>query len=88
MEKVHKHIIQSQSHDRDNNEFDKKYIGIATTGMKCPFQVQEKIIDNGTGEAKAVGDVFIDFYFLFKKPGYEKVNEHADEADNAEFYHL
>jgi hypothetical protein len=88
VEQVHKHIVQAKPHDRDDDEFDKKYIGVAAACMEGPFQVEVKIIDNGTGKAEAVGEVFIDPDLFLEKPGNKKINQHADEADDAEFCHL
>ena len=60
-----------------------KYLGIGT--VKRPIPVEKVIAAGCHCKPDGIGDVFLNSYNLFKKPGEAEINENAGETNNPEF---
>ena len=85
VEEPYKESAESQPEHRNGKEFTVlgKSLGIGT--VKRPIPVEKVIAAGCHCKPDGIGDVFLNSYNLFKKPGEAEINENAGETNNPEF---
>ena len=78
-------IIHAQTDERYHAKLGKLNPNIGVGAMEGPNPVQDIIAHHGTGETRAVGDVFVESKLLFQEPCYPKIYDNPGNPDNAEF---
>ena len=84
MEKEHKQIVDSQSDNRDQEEFSVFNGDVCVGALKCPKPIPKIVVGSSEDEAEGVGDVLIPAKLLLAEPCGAEIDHHTRKADYTE----
>ena len=88
MEKEHKQIVDSQSDNRDQEEFSVFNGDVCVGALERPQPVPYIVVGGGKDETDGIGKVLVPAELLLAQPRGTEIDRHTRKADCAEFQEL